>query len=255
MLKQTCLARCLALLVLFGYFALNGVAHAQAPDPAAAIGPAPLVDPLPERILKSELAVALELFFRAPRTQDGHARGTRLDGIPIALPSSAAHARLQALMGIPGESRLALLDLRGILYLSDPQQRSWQPYLDLREQREDFAADVFPNEAGLLGAAFHPQFLQSGTPGFGKFYLAFSARRTDATVHYLADDAGSHISVLSEWTALDPRAMVFEGTHRDLLRVGQFAQNHNIASLAFNPSAAPGAADFGKLYVSFGDGG
>lgn len=222
---------------------------------AQAAPPTPLEDPIPERIEPAAISVALEPYLRAPQTTDGHSRGTRMDGIPIALPASAAYARVQALSGIPGDQRLALLDLRGIVYFSDPAGGAWRPYLDLREARANFGADVFPNEAGLLGMAFHPQFNTPNTPGYGRFYLAFSALPGSAEAHYQAADAASHISVLSEWTAKDPRAERFAGSHRDLLRVGQFAPNHNIATLAFNPAAEVGGPDYGMLYVSMGDGG
>ena len=36
---------------------------------------------------------------------------------------------------------------------------------------------------------------------------------------------------------------------------GQFAQNHNIGVLAFNPAARSGDGEYGLLYASFGDGG
>jgi glucose/arabinose dehydrogenase len=53
----------------------------------------------------------------------------------------------------------------------------------------------------------------------------------------------------------DPRASVFNGSSREVFRIGQFAPNHNIGTIAFNPTAAPGSADFGMLYASLGDGG
>ena len=37
--------------------------------------------------------------------------------------------------------------------------------------------------------------------------------------------------------------------------MGQFASNHNIGVLAFNPTAAAGSPDYGILYASFGDAG
>ena len=48
-------------------------------------------------------------------------------------------------------------------------------FLDMREQDVGFDDSMFPNETGLVSVAFHPQFGQTGTPGFGKFYTAYSA--------------------------------------------------------------------------------
>ncbi len=42
---------------------------------------------------------------------------------------------------------------------------------------------------------------------------------------------------------------------REVFRMGQFASNHNIGVLAFNPTAAAGSPDYGILYASFGDAG
>lgn len=40
-----------------------------------------------------------------------------------------------------------------------------------------------------------------------------------------------------------------------MFRIGQFAPNHNIGMIAFNPNATSGSADYGMLYVCLGDGG
>jgi glucose/arabinose dehydrogenase len=61
--------------------------------------------------------------------------------------------------------------------------------------------------------------------------------------------------VVTEWTASDPTAAVFAGTYREVLRVAQPSWGHAIGMLAFNPNAAPGSPDHGKLYISMGDAG
>ena len=105
------------------------------------------------------------------------------------------------------------------------------------------------------GVAFHPQFAAAGTPGFGKFYTAYSAESESGRADYLDDDAGSHESVIREWTADDPRANEFNGSSREVFRIGQFAPNHNIGTIAFNPTAGEGSPEYGLLYACLGDGG
>ena len=56
-------------------------------------------------------------------------------------------------------------------------------------------------------------------------------------------------------SADDPSSNGFSGSSREIFRIGQFDQNHNIGTIKFNPYAAPGSADYGILYVSLGDGG
>ena len=205
----------------------------------------PLENPIPEKIQKGDLVVAATDFVRLPRTSDSSAQG-----------ANEAYARIQYLMPIgDGSGRLVINDIRGLLYLTDETGRTPVVYMDIRDQDVGFDDSMFPNETGLAGFAFHPQFSNEGSPGYGKFYTAYSARSDSGTADYLDDDAGSHESVIREWTADDPAADAFSGPSREVFRIGQFAPNHNIGNLAFNPSAEPGSSDYGILYASLGDGG
>ncbi len=208
--------------------------------------PEPLADPIPGRIEKSGIAVALEDFAQLPRLADSSAVPRTTD----------AHARIQYLRPLPdGSGRLAVNDLRGVLYLLDADGGGPHVFLDLREQDVAFDDSMFPNETGLLGFAFHPDFSRTGAPGHGRFYTAFSATSASGVADYLEEDSGNHESVIREWTADDPAANAFSGASREVFRIGQFAENHNIGNLAFNPAASPGDDDYGMLYASLGDGG
>ena len=204
----------------------------------------PLADPIPEPIAKGPLRVAAEAFVRAPPSRD------------MATPggTNSAYARIQYLLPVPGPGgRLAFNDTRGLLYLTDSTGAAPQVYLDLRNEGVGFTNANFPNEAGFMGFAFHPQFATVGAPGYGKLYTAFSAEPEGAADH--AGEGAVQHSVLQEWTATDAGAAIFAGAARELLRVGQFAANHNIGTIAFNTASRPGGADYGRLYVGLGDGG
>ena len=203
-------------------------------------------DPIPDPIRKGDIIVEARQFVRAPQTDE-----SALDAI-----TNLAYARIQYLTPIgDGSGRLVLNDLRGLLYITDEGGMEPVTYLDIRTRDVGFDDSMFPNETGLVGIAFHPQFADAGTPGFGKFYTAYSATSDSGRADYLDDDAESHESVIREWTADDPRANVFSGTSREVFRIGQFASNHNIGVIAFNPTAAAGSADYGLLYATFGDAG
>ncbi len=63
-------------------------------------------------------------------------------------------------------------------------------------------------------------------------------------------------TVLLEWAAREPSAAAYDGgPPRELLRIRQPFVGHNGCQIAFNPTAAPGDADFGLLHVGIGDGG
>ena len=206
----------------------------------------PLADPIPEPILKGDLVVAATPFVRAPRTEDS----------VVNVITTESHARIQYLTPLgDGSGRLVLNDTRGVLYITDENGMEPVEYLDVRTRDVGFDDSMFVNEAGLVSVAFHPQFASAGAPGFGKLYTAYSARSDSGRADYLDDDAGSHESVIREWTADDPRANVFTGTSREVFRIGEFAPNHNIGVIAFNPTAAAGSPEYGLLYASLGDGG
>lgn len=98
-----------------------------------------------------------------------------------------------------------------------------QLFLDLRGKVNDG-----PNEAGLLGLAFHPRYAENGRffvyYTYGNLFSRFSEFRVSADAN--AADAASE---------------------RVLLEVRQPAGNHNGGQLAFGPD--------GYLYIGLGDGG
>jgi len=205
----------------------------------------PLDDPIPEKIQFGDIVVAVEDFVRAPKTKDSSANLT-----------NAAYARIQYMVPFGNTmGPLVINDTRGILYRTDEHGTKPTVYLDLREQDIGFDDSMFPNEMGLSSVAFHPEFTSIGKPGFGKFYTAYSARSDSGIADYLEEDSGSHESVIREWTTNNPRSTTFTGQSREVFRVGQFAPNHNIGTIAFNPNAEFGSADYGVLYASLGDGG
>ena len=216
------------------------------PTNAAGGQPQALSDPIPAKIQPSGLVLAAEEFVRVPRTADSS------DG----RQTNAAYARIQFLVPVgDGSGRLVINDLRGPLYVTDERGTDPEVFLDMREQDVGFDVSMFPNETGLVSVAFHPQFGQDDTPGFGKFYTAYSTGSGSGVADYLEDDAESHESVIREWTARDPSANVFSGSSREVFRIGQFAQNHNIGTIAFNPHAEAGSPDYGMLYACLGDAG
>ena len=205
-----------------------------------------LEDPIPETIQKGELVVGVDEFVRVPRTVDSSDGGQ----------TNPAYARIQYLVPVgDGTGRLAVNDLRGPLYLTDESGATPTVFLDLRQQDIGFDDSMFPNETGLVSVAFHPQFGLEGTPGYGKFYTAYSAGSDTGVADYLEDDAESHESVIREWTVSDPSENVFRGTSREVFRIGQFAPNHNIGTIAFNTHVGPDSPEYGLLYVCLGDGG
>lgn len=213
---------------------------------AAESRPEPLADPIPQKIQKGAISVALEDFVQIPASEES-ANPER---------TNAAHARIQFMTPLPdGSGRLVVNDLRGILYLISENGEQLTVFLDVRAHNIDFDDSMFPNETGLADVAFHPDYGREGAAGYGKFYTAISVSSDSGVANYLDDNSENHESVIREWTATDPASNSFSGSTREIFRIGQFDQNHNIGTLAFNPAASPGDSDYGMLYGSLGDGG
>ena len=208
--------------------------------------PTPLTDPIPQKIQKGNIVVGVIERFQLPETKD-----------PSKKPATTtAYARLQYIMPVgDGTGRLAVCDLRGQFYLADPKTGSVRLYLDHNAYPLSFDTSTMPNETGFGGFAFHPDFGKKGKPGYGKFYTGISVTSGSGDVDYHSAANGSHESVVIEWTTKDHTAVPFEGTYREIFRVGQFAPNHSIGTLAFNPTATSGSSDYGILYFCLGDGG
>lgn len=98
-------------------------------------------------------------------------------------------------------------------------------FLDISER-----VDSGPNEAGLLGMAFHPQYQTNGL-----VYLSYTASDPSLT------------SIISRVTRSSDGNSLQADTEEVLLRVNQPYSNHNGGHIAFGPD--------GFLYIGLGDGG
>lgn len=111
-------------------------------------------------------------------------------------------------------------------------------------------------ESGFISFEFHPEFAKNGLfytlhtesgPGNPKAPNFIPPGFTRANVTYEM--------VVTEWHTAKPAAGTFEGTRRELLRVGQVTElhRHPIGDMQFNPTSKPGDREYGLLYISGGD--
>ena len=201
-------------------------------------------NPIPAPVTKRGLTVDVRDVARLPDTR--RMRPVEEDVVP------SGWARINYVRDRP-DGRRFVNDSRGLLYVID---RSNQPTVYAN------VAAVFPYaiynrlESGFIGFTFHPDFAQNGL-----FYTVHGERamgnptaptfippgytRADVTVH----------DVITEWHATNPAANTFAGTRRELLRLAQVVANltHPLGDLEFNPTAKPGAPDYGLLYTSGSD--
>jgi hypothetical protein len=111
-------------------------------------------------------------------------------------------------------------------------------------------------ESGFIGFDFHPEFARNGL-----FYTVHAERvmGNPAIPNFIppgftAADVNFH-DIITEWHATNPAANTFQGTRRELLRVGHIVTTltHPFGDVEFNPTAKPGSPDYGLLYTSGSD--
>jgi hypothetical protein len=158
----------------------------------------------------------------------------------------------------PGTQRIFVNDMNGPITSISYDGRTVTRYIDTNDPRWGYRIQTQGSERGLQSFALHPQFGEQGTPGYGKLYTWVDIVDTAPTPDFRPgpDGRDSHDTVLLEWTARNPRAETYDGgPPRELMRLEQPYPNHNAGQLAFNPTAQPGGADYGMLYMGVADGG
>ena len=165
-------------------------------------------------------------------------------------------------------SRVFVDDQSGTIYILDTKTKNFTPYLKFTDIFPKFASDK-GNASGIVSITFDPGYAKNG-----KFYTVHvenpvlpgnatpvntkvpSLNLTGyATTDRVDPPAGPvHLeSVLVEWTDTNIRNATFEGSARELLRIG-FDRNHPTDDTTFDPLAKPGSPDYGNLYIGVGDG-
>ena len=166
-------------------------------------------------------------------------------------------ARVMMLIDEPGTRRMFVNDMRGPVYSVSYDGQSVAQYVDANADKWGVGVQSGGRERGMQSFAFHPQFAQAGTPGFGKFYIWTDTSNTDPTPDFVPGGGdNTHDTVLLEWTARTPGAATYDGgAPREVLRFEQPFRNHNGGQIGFNPLVSPGDAEFGLLYIGVADGG
>ena len=165
--------------------------------------------------------------------------------------------RMNTLVDEPGTRRLFVHTMRGPIYSVSYDGKTVSEYLDINAAAWGVSVNFAGSERGFQSLAFHPQFAQRGTPGYGKFYTHTDTSNMTPKADFLPSGAGhTHDTVLLEWTAKNPAAAAYDGAApRELFRAAHPFGNHNGGQIAFNPLARAGSPEFGLLYVGFADGG
>lgn len=101
---------------------------------------------------------------------------------------------------------------------------------------------------GLTGFAFHPEFADESSLNWGKLYTVSTEVAGSGMAHF--GSGGHHQSVIYEWRVSGSMPDLVDVTTppREILRINQPRQEHNVNEIAFGP-------EDGLLYIALGDGG
>ena len=179
------------------------------------------------------------------------------DPIPFGIPKVGPPIALEPVLGglnspvwaisAPGlPAFLFTVDQTGQVYATDVASGVTFLFFDISSRL--VALGPF-DERGLLGLAFHPDYLTNG------LLYTYTSEPATQPADYSTMPPGvapDHQSVILEWIVPNPMIMdpppVFDpAPPREILRIDQPQANHNAGCLAFGPD--------GMLFVSLGDGG
>jgi len=165
--------------------------------------------------------------------------------------------RMMSFADEAASKRLFITTMPGIVYSLSYDGMTVTPYLDINAAEWATPVQSQGAERGVQSFAFHPQFAQRGSPGYGKFYTHVDTSNMTPKADFASPAPNrTHDTVLLEWMAKDHAAATYDGgAPRELFRAAHPFGNHNGGQIAFNPLAKAGAGDFGLLYVGFADGG
>jgi glucose/arabinose dehydrogenase len=176
----------------------------------------------------------------------GADRGGDRDDLRECLPDEQAVQLVPAFGGAAFQNPIGLHQLPGdakrwyvvekggriLTFQADPTAAvapTPQVFVDLADR-----VNATPNEAGLLGLAFDPQFAQTG-----RVYLSYTAASASSPVDLQ--------SRLSRFVSRDRGLTLDPASEQILIEVDQPFENHNGGDVAFGPD--------GMLYYALGDGG
>jgi hypothetical protein len=222
------------------------------------------------QIVRGDLAVVVEDWARVPLSS------TTPNTYPPSIDYQEALSRVSVMRFEPGNTpafvnRVFVGDLNRSLAILDLATKSVATYINFEE--------VFPkfvNRAslgtGLVTFAFDPDYEHNGRIYTVHVEGPMRAGATEPTNARLPglDLSGGYVTtqsidppsgtvvrhaVLVEWLDTNLANVTFEGTAREVLRVGFNFSNHSVGDILFNPIARAADADYGNLYIAVGDGG
>ena len=157
-----------------------------------------------------------------------------------------------------GSGRMVVATLGGLLRVIDEDGNILGGPDSIYLNTNTSQTAIAPFAYGLTSVAFHPDFANSGSGGFGKLYVLVTEAPKAENLYDFVPIVGSgndHAALLVEYTidasAIDSNALITSGGgqnvgRRELFVVREPDNEHNFCDLVFDEA--------GRLFVSAGDG-
>ncbi|MDC0934963.1 PQQ-dependent sugar dehydrogenase [Pirellulales bacterium] len=145
-----------------------------------------------------------------------------------------------------GSGRMAIGTLGGLVRIVDGSgSLLGTPFLNTTNANTNVTGTF-----GMTGIAFHPDYSNVASSGFGKFYTLTTENLGSAPATFsstVTTGSGPNDNVLIEWTDNNVLDDVVSGSQREVMRIAQPDGSHNTNDLAFDSN--------GLLHIAVGDGG
>lgn len=166
-------------------------------------------------------------------------------------------ARMMLLIDEPGTGQMFVNDMRGPIYSIAYDGQDVTLYVNINDPEWNVGVDYSGRERGFQSFAFHPEFGQPDSPGYGRFYTWSDVEDNETPADFRPGGGNNtHHTVLHEWVDPDPGSATYDGDPpTELMRFEQPFGNHNAGLIAFNPLAESGDSEYGLLYIGSADGG
>lgn len=192
-----------------------------------------ITENLAPKIIQSKYIINLQDFIQLPKAKE-----------------NPADKGIATLRSSPFKDKTFFVsDMIGILF--HVQNGKADTLLNIRKLLPDF---VFAPGIGTgLGSfAFHPDFLKNGLI-YTSHAEKFKSKKADFTY---ADTLKPALQwVITEWKMKNIRSKIFDGTHRELMRVNTPTTAHGFQDITFSTVIDKKNPDYGMLYIGSGDGG
>jgi glucose/arabinose dehydrogenase len=186
------------------------------------------------RNLRLLMVAALLIFSNSCDDDDDGDNGTSEDAVELQLVADGFASPVTLVESPDDTERLFVVDQSGQIYIIKDGAKLPTPFLDIQDK---IVLEAPPDERGLLGLAFHPDYKNNG-----RFFVYYGGPlQSDEPEDW------DHTNYVAEFIVSSNADQADPSSHKVILAMDHPQPNHNGGTIAFGSD--------GYLYISVGDGG